>query len=478
MYRIAEGNSRGFKDLERFIELLNDPPAKLQDLFNFESEIYIARAPGRLDVMGGIADYSGSLVLEMPIAEATLAAAQKSEDGRIVIRTRLPEGGEYVHFEIDFQDLAGRTYEDARMFFSRERSDHWAAYVAGIFPILKNECGFDLQNGARILISSDVPAGKGVSSSAALEVATMNAVCAAYGLAIEPRQMALLCQKVENLIVGAPCGVMDQITSNCGAENSLVSLLCQPAEIKESVSIPDGVEFWGIDSGVRHAVTGSDYSAVRTAAFMGYRLIADVAGLTVKRIENGGVVIDDPRWNGYLSNFSRAEYERDFSSQIPETILGADFIGRYDGITDIVTRVDPKRTYPVRAATEFPIYENARAAQFTQLLKSDEIEDHLAGLGQLMFESHAGYAACGLTEPGTERLVGLVRENRRRGLLGARITGGGSGGTVAILGQAGSAEVVREIARKYGEETGREPYVFRGSSPGCAEFGWLRLSAA
>jgi L-arabinokinase len=92
---------------------------------------------------------------------------------------------------------------------------------------------------------------------------------------------------------------MDQITSHCGEAGKLTALVCQPAEIRGSLEIPDDVEFWGIDSGVRHAVSGSDYSSVRVGAFMGYRIIAELAGLNVRDVGEGVVEIDDERWNGY-----------------------------------------------------------------------------------------------------------------------------------------------------------------------------------
>ena len=91
----------------------------------------------------------------------------------------------------------------------------------------------------------------------------------------EARAVALLCQQAENLVVGAPCGVMDQMTSSCGKAYRLLVLLCQPAELQGHVPIPDGVDIAGIDSGVRHAVTGAAYGEVRTGAFMGYRMIAE-----------------------------------------------------------------------------------------------------------------------------------------------------------------------------------------------------------
>jgi galactokinase len=475
MYKLIDGDTHGLNDVDKFINLIKSSSSELSDFFDKQRDIFIARAPGRLDVMGGIADYSGSLVLEMPIAEATLAAVQKRDDQKIRIRSLGSARYEDLLFEISLSDFATLDYDAVRKIFSSNLSSHWAAYVAGVIPALARERGFEFQAGASILIASDVPPGKGVSSSAALEVATMQAICSAFDIAIEPRQAAMLCQKVENLIVGAPCGVMDQVTSHCGVENSLISLLCQPAELNEIIQVPEAIEFWGIDSGVRHAVTGSDYGSVRTGAFMGYRIIAEQVGLSVGRAMDGVVEIDDERWKGYLSNISPAEYESSFSTEIPETILGAEFISRYGGITDKVTKVDPAKTYSVRAPTEFPIYENSRAYRFGELLKSEQVLDHLKLLGELMFESHAGYHACGLTESGTNRIVALVREKCDQGLFGARITGGGSGGTVVVLGTNGTGGVIAEIARQYAAETGREPYIFNGSSPGCAALGNLRL---
>ena len=87
--------------------------------------------------------------------------------------------------------------------------------------------------------------------------------------------MALLCQQVENLVVGAPCGVMDQMAAISGEAGRLMALLCQPAEFEGTVPIPASLAVWGIDSGIRHAVTGADYGSVRVGAFMGYRVLAD-----------------------------------------------------------------------------------------------------------------------------------------------------------------------------------------------------------
>jgi galactokinase len=94
-----------------------------------------------------------------------------------------------------------------------------------------------------------------------------------------------------------------------------------------------------------------------------------------------------------------------------------------------------------------------------------------------MYESHASYSACGLGSQGTDLLVDLVRaRGRKNGLYGAKITGGGSGGTVAILGRREAGRAVNEIASAYAMKTGRNPIVFGHSSPGAAGFGSLHLT--
>jgi L-arabinokinase len=96
--------------------------------------------------------------------------------------------------------------------------------------------------------------------------------------------------------------------------------------------------------------------------------------------------------------------------------------------------------------------------------------------GELMYQSHASYSACGLGSAATDRIVELSRAaGPEQGIYGAKITGGGSGGTVAILGRRDAGPVVASLAEKYARETGYQPYIFSGSSPGSAGFGHLRL---
>ena len=368
-------------------------------------------------------------------------------------------------------------YEQARHWFGRDPSHHWAAYVVGVLVVLARERGLELDCGLRILIDSRVPEGKGVSSSAALEVAAMQAVTGLLGVTLEAAELARLCQMVENYVVGAPCGIMDQMTSALGRADSLLALLCQPAEVQGFVPLPPSVGFWGIDSGIRHAVSGSDYTSVRTGAFMGYRIIAGLAGLRALPCSGDGVLrVEDPRWSGYLTNLTPEEYDREFAHGLPESMRGEEFLKVYGGTTDKVTRVDPGRTYAVRQPTAHPIREHARVRRFAELLAAHPGDTALVEMGELMYASHGSYSACGLGSDGTDLLVNLVRQaGPAAGLFGAKITGGGSGGTVAILGTADAGPAVEKIARLYHEQTGRRPYMFEGSSPGACEFGVRRI---
>jgi L-arabinokinase len=289
--------------------------------------------------------------------------------------------------------------------------------------------------------------------------------------------LARLCQLAENHVVGAPCGIMDQMTAALGRAGQLMALLCQPAEVQGFVPVPPSIRFWGIDSGIRHAVSGSDYTSVRTGAFMGYRIMADLARLVVTGTQVAGrVTVDDPRWQGYLANLSPAEFAGQFAEQLPRELRGDRFLRDYAGTTDAATRVDPNRTYAVYQPTAHPIYEHDRVRRFAGLLAGPLDDAALSEMGELMYASHESYTACGLGSEGTDLLVRRVREaGARRGLFGAKITGGGSGGTVAVLGRAQAAGAVAEIAAAYARQTGRGGTLFADSSGGACEFGLVRL---
>ena len=201
---------------------------------------------------------------------------------------------------------------------------------------------------------------------------------------------------------------------------------------------------------------------------MGYRILLDAAGVADKSLAASS--IQDSRWGGYLANILPSEYEQSYRSVLPEQMKGADFLQIYDNITDTVTQIDPKRTYAVRQPTVHPIYEHFRVKTFARLLEGDPIANG-ALLGECMYQSHASYSACGLGSDGTDTIVALARaQGESSGIYGAKITGGGSGGTVAILSKADAEGSVQQIVSQYAEITGRTPYLFSGSSAGANAF--------
>ncbi|CAI0438813.1 unnamed protein product [Linum tenue] len=521
-------------------------------LFIWEEDIYVARAPGRLDVMGGIADYSGSLVLQLPTREACHVAVQRNDpskhklwkhaqarqnakgQGPTPVLQIVSYGSELSNrsptFDMDLSDFLedGKpmAYEKANKYFAQDPSQKWAAYVAGTILVLMKELGVRFEDSISMLVSSAVPEGKGVSSSASVEVASMSAIAAAHGLSISPRDIALLSQKVENHIVGAPCGVMDQMTSACGEADKLLAMVCQPAEVIGLVEIPSHIRFWGIDSGIRHrkcsmsdtmesipaafpmeiklgfsyfgSVGGADYGSVRIGAFMGRKIIKSLASDVVSKssdfsngfihdeLEDDGVALLEAEASlDYLCNLTPHRFEALYAKMLPETLLGQEFLDRYIDHSDPVTVIDTNRKYVVRAPATHPIYENFRVKNFKALLTSATSDDQLTALGELLYQCHYSYSACGLGTDGTDRLVRMVQEMQHSSkskseggtLYGAKITGGGSGGTVCVIGRNSlcSSQQILEVQQKYKVATGYLPFIFEGSSPGAGKFGYLRI---
>jgi len=464
-----EATTMATSDVDRFIELCRE---RAREFFDGSGEVVMGRAPARIDLMGGIADYSGSVVLEGTLAEAAIVGLQRRGDDRVRIWSRgAAEHGLDERFEMQLSAFGGDgrpvSYDQARALFAAQPGTAWAAYLAGAFHVLVAEGVVgELPRGANILLSSAVPSGAGVSSSAALEVAAMYAIDAAYGLGLDGLELARLCQIVENRVVGAPCGIMDQVTCALGEQGKFLALKCQPHEILGYHALPPGCAVFGINSNVKHQVGGSRYTRTRTAAFMGLKIITEQLGA-------------DP-YDGHLCNITPAEYRRRFAALLPSKLRGSEFLAAYGGTVDSVTTVDPSETYSVRACTEHPIYENARVCEFIDRLGEAAAgsQSALERAGQLMYASHWSYGKrCAMGARETDLIVRLARRRGvTAGLYGAKITGGGSGGTVAILADGSAWPEVEQIAREYEQETGIRPDLFRGSSPGTYEYGCKKLS--
>lgn len=463
-----ERAQRDLADFEQRLRGLRAREASLADFFGNADELVLARAPGRLDVLGGIADYSGSLVLELPLAEAACVAAARTSEPWVRVASL---GGVQRQARFSAPELwAACTSDDAlRAYLAQQgASVSWAAYLLGGLSALA-ERGAQLSGGLSLLVDSAVPEGKGVSSSAAVEVAALRALCELWQVPLSGRELALSCQRLENRVVGAPCGVMDQMTSACGQAGQLLALLCQPAELRGFVAPPPGVEVFGIDSGLRHAVVGADYRQVRVAAFMGLRILAEQLGARVRSKGPGRVALEADPLAGYLAKLAPAELTSNLRAALPEHSLGADFMTKFEGISDDVTKLEPAARYMVRAATLHPIYEHARVEEFARSLPSATSLAELTHLGELMFASHASYSACGLGSDGTDELVAAARAlGPNRGIFGAKISGGGSGGTVSVLARTEALPELQRLSDDYARRTGRASRVFSGSSPGAA----------
>lgn len=416
---------------------------------------FVTRAPGRLDVMGGVGDYSGCLVAEATIAEAALVGLSRRSDRQLRFwSVGIEDDGFSPLFSCSLDAFydggALKPYADVRAHFSGDARTRWAAYLIGCFYVLLAEgivpC---FPGGANVLLESRVPLGAGVSSSAAIEVATMQAVNVAYNLKMNGVVLARMAQKVENEVVGAPCGIMDQMTSALGVENSLLLILCQPHEVQGTQTWPDSVRFFGINSSVKHAVGGEAYTRARVAAFMGRKILG------VDYLANAGIVAE-------------------VAAGLPEWIDGDFFLSSFGETGDAVTRIDPSFRYPMRAATCHAIAEQDRVQHFVHLLSTGGDRITLERAGSLMYESHQSYSGVYLGSEETDSLVQLGRESGPdKGIYGAKITGGGAGGTVAFLTSGEQAEqTIKDIAVEYERKTGRTPDIFEaGKSPGALAFG-------
>jgi L-arabinokinase len=428
--------------------------------------IWITRAPGRLDVMGGNVDYTGGMVLQSVLREAVSVAVQRRTDGKIrVLNPDAAQSGWQPSIEL--QTAALSDIPALRLLCNRRESSRWAGYILGALHLLKSRHGWGSTGGADIFIASDLPPNKGVSSSAALAIAVLKAASAAYEISLDGIALAMAGQWVENVVVGAACGIMDQAAIVLGEENTLLPLLCQPCRPLPPIKLPIDLCIWGIDSMAPRSTTGAAYETARAAAFIGYKLICQRDGIDII-LEEGSTIPrwTDSRWNGYLSNLSLSEFRSRYERWLPESLSGHECLARLGTHADPFTTVHPDTEYPVRAAVRYAAEENLRVQTVRALLESSSSgtsNSTIKLIGEILCRSHAAYAECGL---GSEACDELVARALRSGFAGAKMTGGGGGGVVAILGRPERRGAIQRIAQDYSTERGMMPYLFEGSSNG------------
>ena len=376
---------------------------ELSELFRqrFSTEPKVFRAPGRVNLIGEHTDYNDGFVLPSAIGfYVHVAAAPRSDRKLVMCSTEFPE-----KFEVELSSS------------TTERLRGWCDYVLGVAVQL---AGTGVPPpGANILVHGEVPIGAGLSSSAALEVASATAFLNLAGKAMPLTEIAQLCQRAENEFVGAHVGIMDQFVSCHGRAGHAVMLDCRSLTY-ELVPIPAEVKFVICNTMVKHELSGGEYNIRRQQCEEGVRILAKAyPGIKA------------------LRDVSLGQLQLQ-SSKMPEVVY--------------------RRCLHV-------VQENERVLASARMLRGGD----LAGLGTLMAESHASLrdlyqVSCAELDAMVDAAQGLP------GFVGGRMTGGGFGGcTINLVAAEQAADFAEMIAGRYRAKKGISPDVFICSAADGAE---------
>ncbi len=368
-------------------------PAALKSLHVriFQSEPSIFIAPGRVNLIGEHTDYAEGFVMPAAIEFATLAAISPRTDGKVVF----------------YSENFGEEYSYDAAALPRQREGRWTDYPMGVLAVLAGE-GHTIP-AFSLSLWGDVPVASGLSSSAAVEVATALAVSHLAGADYPGPVLARLCQRAENEFVGANCGIMDQFISANGAEDHALLLDCRDLSYKLA-PIPHSVALVIANTMVKHSVAGGEYTSRRAEVEEACAAIAKHRPEV--RFLRDATVSDLEKWGGEMS---------------PNALKRARHV----------------------------ITENTRTLAAAEAL----IKHDLKGLGILMAEAHRSYsqdfeASC----VEADAMVALAQD--LPGLIGARLTGGGFGGcTINLVEVEKAAEFAEALAARYTSEIGIVPQI-------------------
>jgi len=338
-----------------------------------------ASAPGRVNLIGEHTDYNEGFVLPMPIPQQTTVQLWPRDDDQVVLESE-GEPGSIGTYRIG----------------QEQRSGAWFDYVQGVTDALRK--GDQPIRGFRAHISSNVPIGAGLSSSAALETAMLRALRSAFALTIDDLTIARMGQSAEVDLVGAPVGIMDQMASSLGQQGSALFIDTRTLETR-SVPVPASLEVIVIASGVTHSHGTGGYRTRRAECERA------VLALGVRS----------------LRDLTRARLEA-------------------------ATGLEPVLLRRARHV----VTENERVlATLDALAADDEAE-----LGRLFAASHASMRDdYEISVPEIDLLVSLGVSTP--GVIAARLTGGGFGGSVVMLAKRGQGlTAARAIADNYAKKTG------------------------
>lgn len=349
------------------------------------------RAPGRVNLIGDHTDYQDGFVLPMAIDRDIWCIATRRSDRRLRLHS----------FEI--AEPAELSLDD----LSPEGIPDWARYPAGVAWALQTS-GRALA-GLDMLFHSTLPIGAGLSSSAALELASALALEFASGLTVDPKENALICRRAENEFVGVACGIMDQYIGAFGVPGYALLIDCRHLNHRPA-PIPPEATFVVLESGIRHQLAESGYNLRRAETDRAVAILR--------------------------ARFPFVRALRDVT------------YGMLEAARDQLPAVEWKRARHV-------ITENARVQAAADALDAGD----LARFGTLMDESHASLRDD--FESSTPEIDTLVEIARAAGALGARMTGGGFGGAaVALLRDVPIDRFTEEVAAAYREATGHAVTIF------------------
>ena len=445
----------------------------LKDFFaSHQQKVSQATAPGHLDVMGGIADIAGGLLIQKAQEEVSTAYVAFRDDQHITLKL-IYQGEELINVQYDYPKIVGQfpsvNYEYARQQLLRVSSHEAATNLIGCLLVLFNEKNIKFE-GVDIIIISDIPMFTGVGAVASYEIALLKAISSGLNLDLREFDIPLLAHQAENWVGGFASGPRELMASFAGNPNRLTPITCQPGEVFHPIDIPNAITLVGIDTGVPVSLADEAYGTARAAMFMGYSIIALASGATVRDLELAQETQDwsGLPYQGYIANINPSEFEDRFLPILPETISGQEFFEKYQTSVDIISFIDRDREYDVLKCTRHPMYENFRAKLFAQIVKNYTTEfqnysNRLNLMGELMYQSHQSYVDCGLSHPQADELVARAKEQgAERGLHGARIIGRGGGGTVCLLcGGISGPEHAQQIHHEYQQAFGKTVAFFK-----------------
>tara|TARA_R110002072_G_scaffold4174_6_gene29596 strand:+ start:53260 stop:54459 length:1200 start_codon:yes stop_codon:yes gene_type:complete len=217
--------------------------------------IHIARAPGRLDIMGGLGGGLAPLALSLPTAEAACAAIQLRDDDLIRLWSPCRDGSRTQMLTVRLGDLGLPAtpidYQEARAFLLADPRDRWAGYLLGSLLALAREHAVTPEHGAELLVYSDVPDMCGVASSSAVTVAVLRVFAKQFGLDLPAAEFARLAQVVEREVLNADARVADSMASLLAESGELLMLRGAAGDLVARVPVPKDLEFVGLETGTQ-----------------------------------------------------------------------------------------------------------------------------------------------------------------------------------------------------------------------------------